>query len=126
MTGSPHDAHLAAAPEAVRPRLAAIQAEVERRVPEAERCTGYAMPAYRRGKIFLYFAAFKKHIGVYPPLHAPADLVAELAPYRGPNGNLVFPHDRTFPLDLIGRTAAALAAQYAPLASGEDSRSPRA
>ena len=123
---SPHDDHFHAADEAASARLTAIQAEVERRVTGAERCTGYGMPAFRRGKIFFYFAAFTKHIGIYPPVHGPAELVADLAPYRGPNGNLIFPHKRPLPLDLIGRAAAALAADYASLASQAESRSPRA
>jgi uncharacterized protein YdhG (YjbR/CyaY superfamily) len=57
-------------------------------------------------------AAFKKHIGVYPPLTADADLRAQTEPYRGPKGNLAFPHDAPLPLELIGRVAQALARQY--------------
>ena len=39
---------------------------------------------------------------------------AGLAPWRGPKGNLSFPHKEPLPLELIGRAAAALAAQYGP------------
>jgi len=42
-----------------------------------------------------------------------ADLIARLAPYRGPKGNLIFPHTQTLPLDLIGEVAEQLARQYA-------------
>lgn len=111
---SDHESYFnAAAPEA-RGRLDAIQALVERLVPDAERCVSYGMPAFRRGKVFFYYAAFKKHIGIYPPLREPAELVAVLAAYRGPKGNLSFPHAEPLPLDLIGRVAEALAGQYAP------------
>ena len=112
MNDDPHASHLDAAPADVRARLAAIQTEVERRVPAATRDIGYRMPAYRLRRIFLYFAPFKTHIGVYPPVTGPESLLARLAPYRGPKGNLSFPHDQPLPLDLIGETAQQLAAQY--------------
>ena len=96
----------------MRKRLVAIQAEVEGRVPGTERCIAYKMPAFRRGRVFIYFAAFKGHIGVYPPVREPADLVARLEPYRGPKGNLSFLHREDLPLDLIGEVAEELARQY--------------
>ncbi|CAN1555865.1 COG5646 Uncharacterized conserved protein [Caulobacteraceae bacterium] len=102
---------LAASPE-VRLRLEAIQALVGQKVPGAQRCISYGMPAFRLGKVFFYFAAFKKHIGVYPPLKEPPALIEELAAFRGPKGNLSFPHSAPLPLELIGRVAEALAKQY--------------
>lgn len=108
-----HAAYLAAAPEAVQRLLRQVQAAVEAAVPGAERCVSYRMPAYRRGKMFFYFAAFKRHIGIYPPVSDDAALVAEMRPWRGPKGNLSFPLSQPLPLALIGRVAAALAAQYA-------------
>ncbi len=102
---------LAASPE-VRLRLEAIQALVEQKVPGVQRCISYGMPAFRLGKVFFYFAAFKKHIGIYPPVKEPAALIEELAAYRGPKGNLSFLHSEPLPLDLIGRVAEALANQY--------------
>lgn len=107
-----HATLFAKAPRPVRERLEAIQREVEARLPGVERHVGYGMPAFRKGKVFFYFGAFKDHIGVYPPTTAPGDLVAELGPWRGPKGNLSFPHKEPLPLELIGRVAEALAAQY--------------
>ena len=107
-----HHSYFAAATPEARARLRAIQAIVEETVVGAERCVSYGMPAFRLGKIFFYFSAFKKHIGMYPPVKGPADLVAELATYRGPKGNLIFPHDKELPLELIGRVAHALADYY--------------
>ncbi|BDI07340.1 iron chaperone [Sphaerotilus microaerophilus] len=113
MPNAPHDEYLASSPEDVRPRLAAIQAQVESLLPHATRCISYRMPAYRgRTRIFFYFAAFKKHIGVYPPLRHDAALIAELAPYRGEKGNLSFPLNQPLPIELIGRVAVALHREY--------------
>ena len=117
MGDATHEGYFATCAPEVGRRLSAIQAEVERRVPGATRCVAYRMPAFRRGKVFFYFAAFKHHIGIYPPVNAPADLVAKLGPYRGPKGNLTFPHDTALPLDLIGEVAEGLASAYGrPLA----------
>lgn len=108
-----HEEHFALFGADVRERLERIQSVVERRVPGAERCIGYAMPAFRQKKIFFYFAAFKNHIGVYPPVKGPAALLKKLEPYRGPKGNLIFPQKDPLPIELIGDVAAALAKQYA-------------
>lgn len=113
MPNASHDEYLASSPEDVRPRLAAIQAWVESLLPDATRCIGYRMPAYRGGKwIFFYFAAFKKHIGIYPPVTRDAALITELAPYRGAKGNLTFALNQPLPIELIGRVAVALHREY--------------
>lgn len=112
MKNPSHADHLDSVPADVRHRLAAIQAEVERRVPDAERCVGYGMPAYRQERIFFYFAAFRKHIGIYPPVTADEDILRRTAPHRGPKGNLSFALHEPLPLTLIGDVAAALARQY--------------
>ena len=108
-----HDEYFANCPAEARVWLELVQQEVERRVPGAVRCIGYNMPAFRQQRVFFYFAAFKKHLGVYPPVTDDAALIAETARFRGPKGNLSFPYSEALPLDLIGRVAAALAAQYA-------------
>lgn len=116
-TGSPpfetHEGYFATATPEARERLVRIQGEVERRVPGAIRCIAYRMPAFRQARVFFYFAAFRHHIGIYPPVTDDAALVAETARWRGPKGNLAFPFREALPLELIGRVAEALARQYA-------------
>ena len=107
-----HDEYFASQPVESRTRLERIQKEVEMRVPGTTRTVSYNMPAFRRGKIFFYFAAFKKHIGIYPPVTADQALIASLAPFRGPKGNLSFRLDQPMPYELIAHVAEALAAQY--------------
>lgn len=107
-----HDDYLAAQPAALRARLQQIQSVVEAQVPEAERTVSYNMPAFKIGRTFFYFAAFKNHIGIYPPVTADASVMEASAPYRGPKGNLSFPHAEGLPLELIAKVAASLAAQY--------------
>jgi uncharacterized protein YdhG (YjbR/CyaY superfamily) len=93
--------------------LERVQAEVERRVPAATRCISYNMPAFKQKRVFFYFAAFKKHIGIYPPITEDKALIRETERYRGPKGNLSFAYKEPLPTELIGRVAVALAAQYA-------------
>jgi uncharacterized protein YdhG (YjbR/CyaY superfamily) len=104
------DSYIDAADPAVRDILQAIRGAVARAVPDASECISYRMPAFRRKKVFVYFAAFRQHIGVYPPVQDDA-LAAELARYRGPKGNLRFPLNEPVPVALIARVAQSLARQ---------------
>jgi uncharacterized protein YdhG (YjbR/CyaY superfamily) len=111
MAFSSHQEYFATVAPEVQPLLVSIQAKVESLLPEASRCISYNMPAFRGKRVFFYFAAFKRHIGIYPPTRDAA-LVQELAPYRGEKGNLSFPLYQPLPLDLIGRVAVALHREY--------------
>lgn len=103
------DDYIAAAPPAVQPILRRIRREVRAVVPDATECISYQMPALRATRVFFYFAAFKKHIGVFPPVKGSATLQKRLARYRGPKGNLQFPLDAPMPYALIAQVARALA-----------------
>jgi uncharacterized protein YdhG (YjbR/CyaY superfamily) len=103
-----HDDYFAGLAPEVRARLQAIQHTLETLLPEATRCISYGIPAYREQKVFFYFAAFKHHIGIYPPVRHDQALIAALAAYRGQKGNLSFPLAQALPLDLISRVALAL------------------
>ena len=60
------------------------------------------MPAFTlRGRILIYFAAFNKHIGLYPPVRGDKTFTREAAPYAGEKGNLRFPLDAPIPYALI-------------------------
>jgi uncharacterized protein YdhG (YjbR/CyaY superfamily) len=64
------------------------------------------MPALRQNGILVYFAAFKNHIGLYPPVSGDPDISRAIAPYAGEKGNLRFPFDEPIPYDLIARITA--------------------
>jgi uncharacterized protein YdhG (YjbR/CyaY superfamily) len=51
----------------------------------------------------VHFAAFKNHIGLYPPISGNAELEEAVSPYAGEKGNLRFPLDQPIPYALIGR-----------------------
>jgi uncharacterized protein YdhG (YjbR/CyaY superfamily) len=97
------DEYIAAAPSEVRPILEKIRRIVGRAAPGAQEIISYRMPAFRLNVVLVYFAAFRHHIGLYPPVSGDAKLEEALRPYAGPKGNLKFPLDRPIPYALIRR-----------------------
>jgi uncharacterized protein YdhG (YjbR/CyaY superfamily) len=100
------DAYIASSPAAVRPILAAIRTTVRNAAPSAEERISYGMPAYFLGGVLVYFAAYKKHIGFYPPIRDKS-LRLLLARYAGPKGNLQFPLSEPIPHALITKIVEA-------------------
>ena len=92
--------------------LKTIRQTVKEVFPDAEETISYRMPAFRLKKVFFYYAAFKNHVGIYPPLKGDEELIQELLPYRGEKGNLKFPLNKPIPYGLIRRVAIQLAQEY--------------
>ena len=97
------DAYIAASSPEAQPALRRIREIVRAAAPDAKEIISYRMPAFRGRGILVYFAAFKHHIGLFPPVKGDAGLDDALARYRGPKGNLRFPLDESLPDDLIER-----------------------
>ena len=97
------DDYIAAAPAAVRPILAKVRDTIRKTAPQAEERISYRMPAYRLNGELAYFAAFKNHIGLYPPVEGDDKLRAAVAKYANEKGNLRFPLDAPIPYQLIAR-----------------------
>ena len=83
--------------------LERIRRIIRKAAPEAEERISYQMPAFAMNGMLIYFAAFKGHIGIFPPIKGDAALQKDTAPYRGPKGNLKFPLDSPMPYGLIER-----------------------
>jgi uncharacterized protein YdhG (YjbR/CyaY superfamily) len=62
------DGYIASFPPAVRSILGKIRATVAATAPDATELISYRMPAFSQHGILIYFAAFKNHIGVFPPV----------------------------------------------------------
>ncbi len=67
----------------------------------------YRMPAFFDGGAIIYFAPFRHHVGMFPPVKGDAALEKALAKYRGEKGNLRFPLDEPMPYPLIRRVVRA-------------------
>jgi uncharacterized protein YdhG (YjbR/CyaY superfamily) len=97
------DEYIASFPPDIQAVLKKIRLTIRNAAPTAQEVISYRMPAFRLNGILVYFAAFKKHIGLYPPIRGDAKIEKEIAPYAGPKGNLQFPLDQPIPYDLIER-----------------------
>lgn len=84
-----------------------VRALIRELVPEAGEKISYQIPTFTLDGNLIHFAAFKTHLGLYPPVRGDAALARETAPYRGEKGNFRFPLDRPIPFELIGRIVRA-------------------
>jgi uncharacterized protein YdhG (YjbR/CyaY superfamily) len=97
------DDYIAGFPDDVQKILERIRRTIRKAAPQAEEKISYKMPAFTLDGDLIYFAAFKKHIGIYPPVRGDEKLNKELSRYRGEKGNLKFPLDEPIPYELIAR-----------------------
>src|SRR5262245_65495451 len=97
------DGYISQFPAGVQAILQKVRATISSAAPEAKETISYLMPAFKLHGILVYFAAWEKHIGLYPPISGDKALEKAVARYAGPKGNLQFPLDAPIPLDLIER-----------------------
>jgi uncharacterized protein YdhG (YjbR/CyaY superfamily) len=108
------DDYLAAQPAEVRDALAEVRRRILLAAPGAVESIRYGMPAYRLANGHpVYFAGWQQHLSLHDVPVLDADLEAELAPFRSGKDTLKFRYRDTVPMDLIGRTVAAIAARPA-------------
>jgi uncharacterized protein YdhG (YjbR/CyaY superfamily) len=121
-TPSSVEAYIRTFPVAVRAVLRKVRSVVRAAAPNAREVISYRMPALKQNGILIYYAAFKKHIGLYPPIAGDPKLEKAIAPYAGEKGNLRFPLDRAIPYDLIARITKHRAKQDAAKSSGKGAK----
>ena len=97
------DGYISQFPANVQAILEKVRATIRQAAPDAKEVISYQMPAFRQHGILVYFAAWKKHIGLYPPISGNKTLEKAVARYAGPKGNLQFPLVEPIPYDLIER-----------------------
>jgi uncharacterized protein YdhG (YjbR/CyaY superfamily) len=97
------DEYIAAFSPDVQRILKKIRKVVRGAAPGAKEVISYGMPALKLHGVLVYFAAFKTHIGFYPPISGDAALKKDAARYANEKGNLRFPLDEPIPYELIER-----------------------
>lgn len=105
------DDYIAASAPDIQTVLKKIRSTIQKAAPGAAETISYRIPAFAQNGIVVYFAAFKNHIGLYPPVTGDARLVKAASPYAGEKGNLRFPLDQPIPYSLIGKIAKFKARQ---------------
>jgi uncharacterized protein YdhG (YjbR/CyaY superfamily) len=119
------DEYIAGFPPATQALLEAVRATIHAAAPDAVECISYNMPAFAQHGNLVYFAALKRHIGLYPTSSGIAAFAQELATYEGTKGAVRFPFDQPLPLDLIGRIVQFRVAENLQKAAAK-ARPPRA
>jgi uncharacterized protein YdhG (YjbR/CyaY superfamily) len=99
------DEYIAAFSPEVQAILERIRLTISKAAPGAQEMISYRMPAFTLSGVLVYFAAFKNHIGLYPPVKGDARLEKAISRYAGEKGNLRFPLDRPIPYALIAGIA---------------------
>ena len=97
------DEYIMGFPPEAQAILERIRQTIRKSAPDAQETISYRIPAFTQCGVVVYFAAFKNHIGLYPPVSGDARIEKAISPYAGEKGNLRFPLDQPIPYDLIGR-----------------------
>lgn len=95
------DEYIAGFPKDVQEILEKIRKTVRQAAPEAEETISYQIPTFTLKGNLVHFAAFKKHIGLYPTSSGIEKFKNELSAYKGAKGSVQFPLDKPIPYDLI-------------------------
>jgi uncharacterized protein YdhG (YjbR/CyaY superfamily) len=98
------DEYIAGFPSDVQEMLEKIRMTIRKAAPDAEETISYQIPTFTlKGKYLIYFAAFKKHIGLYPAPRGVEKFKKQLSVYEGGKGTVRFPLDKPIPFGLIER-----------------------
>jgi len=106
------DGYIAGQPEEVREYLKEIREALRAALPEAEERISWSMPTYWKKCSLIHFAAFKKHIGLYPGPEAVKIFADRLKEYKTSKGAIQLPYDKPLPLELIGEIAKWCEREY--------------
>lgn len=65
-----------------------LRETIREAAPDSVEVISYQMPAFKQHGILIYFAAWKEHIGFYPPISGDAAIEKAASKYAGTKGNL--------------------------------------
>jgi uncharacterized protein YdhG (YjbR/CyaY superfamily) len=96
------DEYIALFPSAIQEKLQLLRRVIREAAPEAEEAIKYRMPTFVFHGNLVYFAAWKKHIGLYPITSVMEAALPELAAYAtSGRGTIKFPLNQPLPVALI-------------------------
>ncbi len=94
----------AAVDEVARERLEQIESLVRSIAPDVTAAISYGIPTFKRkGKNFVHWAGFARHVGFYPGPATIEHFAAEFGGRTWAKGSVQFPHDEPLPMELIER-----------------------
>jgi len=93
MTAAEVDAYLAGLPQDQRDALEDLRKRLKSRLPDHIECLSYAMPGFRqpgpKGKMVVGYAAFARHLGLYPHSGTVIPLI-DCAPFKTSKSGVLF------------------------------------
>lgn len=97
------DEYIAGFPKNVQEILEKIRKTIRKAAPDAAETISYQIPTFTLQGYLVYFAAYKKHIGLYPAPRGNEKFKKELSIYEGGKGTVRFPLDKPIPFGLISK-----------------------
>jgi uncharacterized protein YdhG (YjbR/CyaY superfamily) len=94
-------AYIAAAPKETRLHLRTLRKIIRAAAPGAKEELKWSMPAYSYKRILVMFAAFKRHVSLFPGTPTIRAYIKELAKHDTSGSTVRFPLDRPLPVALI-------------------------
>ena len=97
------DEYIAGYPREVQAILRKIRVTIRKAAPGAQETISYQIPTFKLNGMLISFAAFRKHIGLYPAPSGSERFNRELAAYRTSKATVKFPLDKPVPYALVTR-----------------------
>ena len=99
------DEYIAGQPAAVQLILHKVREAIRATAPDAVEKISWQMPTFWQGENIIHFAAFQKHIGIYPGDLSRAPFEERLTGYHRTKGAVQFPFDKPIDFELIADMA---------------------
>jgi uncharacterized protein YdhG (YjbR/CyaY superfamily) len=99
------DQYIATLPEEAHKAMEEVRQAMQSVNPALEEGISYGIAAFKLdGKFLIYFAGYKKHIGIYPVPNDEPEFEKDFATYKtSGKGAIQFPLNKPMPLELIKR-----------------------
>ena len=95
------DQYISEQSEEVQSILNKIRDTIRVAAPEATEKISWQMPTFWQGENLIHFAAFKKHISIFPGSEATTVFADKLTGYKTAKGTIQLPLSKPIPYDLI-------------------------
>ena len=92
-------------PAEIQACLRQLNNTIRTAIPDAMEKISWSMPTYWKGHNLIHFAAFKKHIGLYPGDEAVKAFSDQLQDYYISKGAIRLPYGKPLPLELVAAIA---------------------
>ena len=109
------DAYVRSFPPDVQSSLEELRALIHDRLPGAGERISYQIPTVTLDdRPVVYFAAWKRHLSLYPVPHGDPSFERDVAPYRAAKDAVHLRYDQPLPRDLVARIVTLLARRHTP------------